>query len=91
MALFATALCVERPAEAAPALNPASGGIVRQMAQRLGANLGCAAARFKLQPVRRQGIVRLPLQPAPALYCPSSRGRDQLCVFVLCLPPPPCA
>jgi hypothetical protein len=88
MALFATALCVERPAEAAPALSPASEGIVRQIAQRLSVTLGSAAARFKIQQVRRQGVIHLPPQPAPAGYCPSPLGRFQLSLFDLRLPPP---
>ncbi len=88
VALFATALCIERPAEAAPALNPAPEGIVRQIAQRLGVTLGSAAARFKVQQVRRQGVIHLPPQPAPAGYCPSSLGRIQLSLFDLALPPP---
>lgn len=89
MTLVATALCVDRAAQAAPALRPQGGaGIVRQIAERLTVGFRGVVPSVRLHQARREGIVCQGGRVAPVLRTLARVEPVQFSPFQFRLPPP---
>jgi len=88
LTLVATALCVDRAADAAPALRPQSVGIVRQITNRLTVGFRNVVPVVRLHQTRREGVVAQTARKLPVDATAARIEPVQFSPFQFRLPPP---